>query len=335
MLKGGDMPQGRDMPLLLKLAGAVLALSVAAPVLAQANYPNRPVRVIVGSAAGGGSDFIARPILARVAETMGQPFVIENRAGASGMIAMEVTAKAAPDGYTLLVGTIGNFASNTAVHPKLAYDPIRDFQPITKLVDAPFLLSVNPSVPANTLQEFVAWVKANPGKVTFSSFGIGSFAHLLGEYFSQRIGVPMVHVPYKGSAPAIADQVAGHVLSAFDSTQSQIAHVRAKRLRALAMGSATRAPSMPEVPTFAEAGMPDFEAVAWWGLFGPAKLPRPIVDALHAETVKALATPDVRERLAGLGAIPVGNTPEAFAAQVKATIDLHVKIARTANIKAE
>jgi len=319
----------------LSSIGAILALVAVVPVWAQASYPNRPVRVIVGSAAGGGSDFIARPIMARVAESTGQPFVFDNRAGANGIIAMEIVAKAPADGYTVMVGTIGNFASNAAVHSKLPFDPVRDFQPITKFVDAPFLLSVHPSVPANTLKELVAHVRANPGKVTFSSFGIGSFPHLLGEYFSQRIGVPMVHVPYKGSAPAIADQVAGHVLVAFDSTQSQIAHVRAKRLRALAMGTTTRAPSMPEIPTFAEAGLPDFEAVAWFGLFGPARIARPVVDLLHAEVVKAIAVPEVRERLAALGTIPIGNTPEAFAAQVRATIDIQVKIARAANIKAE
>ena len=210
-----------------------LLATLAAPAIAQQDYPNRPVRVIVSSAAGGGSDFIVRPVVAKMGESMGQTFVVDNRAGASGIIAMELTAKAAPDGYTLLLGTIGNFASNTALHAKLPFDPIRDFQPLSKLVDSPFLLSVHPSVPANTLKEFIGWVRANPGKVTFSSFGIGSYPHLLGEHFNQRTGVKMLHVPYKGSAPAIADQIAGHVQVGFDSTQSQGAHIRAKRLRAL------------------------------------------------------------------------------------------------------
>jgi len=314
----------------------VLVAAVVSPrqVLAQQDYPNRPVRVIVSSAAGGGSDFIVRPVVAKMGESMGQTFVVDNRAGASGIIAMELTAKAAPDGYTLLLGTIGNFASNTALHAKLPFDPIRDFQPLSKLVDSPFLLSVNPSVPATTLKEFIGWARANPGKVTFSSFGIGSYSHLLGEYFNQRAGVQMLHVPYKGSAPAVADQIAGHVLAAFDSTQSQGAHIRAKRLRALAIGTPSRVPSLPDVPTFAEAGLPDFETLAWFGLFAPAKTPMPIVRRLHGEIVKALAQPDVRERLEGLGAMPVGNTPEEFAAQIKATIDVQVKVARTANIRA-
>lgn len=311
------------------------ASAVPVTVSAQRDFPNRPVRVIVSSAAGGGSDFIVRPVVARMGDSLGQTFVVDNRAGASGIIAMEMVAKAAPDGYTLLLGTIGNFASNTALHAKLPFDPIRDFQPLSKLVDSPFLMSVHPSVPANNLKEFIGWARANPGKVTFSSFGIGSYSHLLGEYFNQRTGTQMLHVPYKGSAPATADQIAGHVLVAFDSTQSQGAHIRAKRLRGLGIGTSTRVATLPEVPTFAEAGLPDFEALAWWGLFAPARTPPPIVRTLHGEIVKALAHPEVRERLEALGAIPIGNTPEAFAAQIKASIELQTRIARAGNIRAE
>ncbi|MBC7778884.1 MAG: tripartite tricarboxylate transporter substrate binding protein [Proteobacteria bacterium] len=310
-------------------------LLAAANASAQPDYPNRPVRVIVSSAAGGGSDFIVRPVVARMGENMGQTFVVDNRAGAAGIIAMELTAKAAPDGYTLLLGTIGNFASNTALHDKLPFDPIRDFKPLSKLVDSPFLLSVHPSVPATTLKEFIAYARANPGKVTFSSFGIGSYPHLLGEYFNQRVGAQMLHVPYKGSAPAIADQMAGHVLAAFDSMQSQSAHIRAKRLRALAIGSNSRVPTLPDLPTFAEAGLPDFEAVAWFGLFAPAKTSVPIVRRLHGEIVKAVTHPEVRERIEALGAVPVGNTPEEFALQIKADIDTQVRVARAAKIRAQ
>ena len=315
---------------------AALLAAVVVPAVAQPQaFPTRPIRVIVSSAAGGGSDFIARPVLARMSESLGQPMLIDNRAGASGIIAMEITARAAPDGYTLLLGTIGNFATNTAVYSKLPFDPIRDFQPLSKLVDAPFLLSVHPSMPVNNLKEFIAYAKANPGKVTFSSFGIGSFPHLLGEHFSQRVGVQMIHVPYKGSAPATADQIAGNVLAAFDSTQSQIQHIRAKRLRALAIGTPARVAIAPDLPTFAEEGLPNFEAIAWFGLFVPAKMPAPLVSRLHGEIVKALAHPEVRERLEALGAIPVGNTPQEFAAQIKATIDVYVKVAHEGKIQAQ
>ena len=316
------------------LAAFAAAIAMALPAEAQ-EWPTRPVKLVVNYPAGGSMDAISRPWAEALAKRLGQPVVVENRAGAAGALGTEVVAKAAPDGYTLLLGTIGNFASNTALHAKLPFDPIRDFQPLSKLVDSPFLLSVHPSVPATNLKEFIAWARANPGKVTFSSFGIGSYPHLLGEYFNQRTGVKMLHVPYKGSAPAIADQIAGHVQVGFDSTQSQGAHIRAKRLRALAIGTPSRVASLPDVPTFAEAGLPDFETLAWFGLFAPAKTPMPIVRRLHGEIVKALAQPDVRERLEALGAIPVGNTPEEFAAQIKATIDVQVKVARAANIRAE
>jgi tripartite-type tricarboxylate transporter receptor subunit TctC len=248
---------------------------------------------------------------------------------------MELTAKAAADGYTLLFGTAGSHVTNVAIHDKLPFDVIRDFSPITKFVNTPFLLSVHPSVRAASVQEFVALAKASPGKITYASYGVASFSHLLAEWFSLVAGVKLVHVPYKGSAPAIAALVAGQVLSEFDSMPSSMPHVRANRLRALAIGSTKRSAVAPEIPTFAEAGFPGFAASTWFGLFAPANTPRPIVMKLHAEIVKALAAPEIRERLEAVGVEVVGNMPDQFAAQIRSDLDRYIKVAREANIRAE
>jgi tripartite-type tricarboxylate transporter receptor subunit TctC len=298
------------------------------------HYPTKPVRVIVGSAAGGGSDFIVRPIVQIVGERLGQTFVVDNRAGASGIIAMELTAKAPPDGYTILLGTVGNFATNYAIYDKLPYDPIKDYAPITKLVDSPFILTVHPSMPVSTVREFVAHAKSNPGKVTYASFGVGSFSHLLSEEFAERVGIRITHVPYKGSAPAMIDLVAGQVQCSFDSMQSAMPQVRAKRLRALAIGSDTRSPVAPDVQTFTEAGYP-FDTSGWYGMFAPAGTPQAIITKLHEEIVRALKSAEVRERIESTGAYTVGNRPEEFARQIKSDIARYVKVARSRNIRAE
>lgn len=315
----------------------VMALSVfcgCAGAYAQ-DYPNRPVRLLVPTAAGGGSDVIVRPVAQKMGQSMRQTFVVDNRAGASGIIAMEIAAKAPPDGYTIVFATIGNIATNYAVLPKLPFHPIKDFVPITKLVDSPFLIAVYPGLPLNTLADLVARAKAQPGKITYGTFGIGSFPHLLIEHFGSIAGVKFLHVPYKGSAPAQADLLAGQINMMFDSMQSVMPHVRGGRLRALAIGTSERQAAAPGVPTFAESGYPQFEAIAWWGMFAPAGTPKAVVKKLHDEIVKALQAPDVRERLQALGAIPVGNTGEEFAVQIKTAIDRYVKVARDANVKAE
>lgn len=314
---------------------AVLGGIAFASATAAQTYPSKPVRVIVSTAPGGASDFILRPVIQKVSESLKQPFVVDNRAGANGIIAMELTAKAAADGYTLLFGTAGSHVTNVAIHEKLPFDVIKDFSPITKFVNTPFLLSVHPSVPAVSVQEFVALAKANPGKITYASYGVASFSHLLAEWFSLVAGVKMVHVPYKGSAPAIAALIAGQVQSEFDSMPSSMPHVRGNRLRALAIGSPKRSAVAPEIPTFAEAGLPGFAASTWFGLFAPANTPRPIVMQLHAEIVKALAIPEIRNRLESVGAEPAGNTPDQFTAQIRSDIDRYVKVAREANIRAE
>lgn len=299
------------------------------------DYPNRPIRLLVPTAAGGGSDIIVRPVAQRMGESMKQILVVDNRAGASGIIAMELAAKAPPDGYTIVFATIGNIATNYAILPKLPFHPIRDFVPITKLVDSPFLVVVYPGLPINTLADLIAQAKKQPGKLTYGTFGVGSFPHLLFENLGNIAGVKFVHVPYKGSAPAQLDLLAGQISMMFDSMQSAMPHVRSNRLRAIAIGTKERQAAAPDVPTFVEAGYPDFEAIAWWGMFAPAGTPKAIVKKLHDEIVKALKAPEVRERLQALGAIPVGNTGEEFAVQIKTAIDRYVKVARESNIRSE
>jgi tripartite-type tricarboxylate transporter receptor subunit TctC len=299
------------------------------------NFPNRPVRVIVTTAAGGASDYVVRPIAQKLSENLKQNFVIDNRAGASGIIAMEMGAKAPPDGYTLLFATIGTVASNFAVHEKLPYHPIKDYAPISKAADTYFILSVHPGFPANTVQELVAMARAQPGKITYATYGVGSFSHLLSEWFSSIAGVKLSHIPYKGSAPAVADLIAGQVNCAIDTLTSALPHVRTKRLRALAIGTSQRYRAAPDIPTFAEAGYAQFEPVGWWGFLAPANTPQPVVIKLNEEIRRALAAAEVRERLEATGAIPVGNSPEEFAKQIKTNVEIYAKVAREANIRAE
>jgi tripartite-type tricarboxylate transporter receptor subunit TctC len=309
-------------------------LAGAASAQGAKDYPNRPVRVLITSPAGGGSDFIMRPVAQKLTERLKQTFVLDNRAGASGIIAMEIAAKATPDGYTLVLGTIGSTTTNFAIHDKLPFHPIRDYQPISQLIASPFFLAVHPSVPVGTVPELLAFAKASPGKVTYGSFGIGSYPHLLMEHFAKRNGVQFTHVPYKGSAPAIADLLGGQITMMFDSMQSAYGHVRAKKLKALAIGTRERYAPAGELPTFAEAGYPWFEATAWFGLLAPAGTPRPIVDLLHAEIVRAVASPDVRERYDQMGVISVAGTPEQFARQIRESLDTFVKVAKESNVRA-
>ena len=323
------------MRLLHFLAAGVLGWIVAAPHAAAQGYPVRPVRVIVPTVAGGNPDFILRPVAQKMSESLKQPFVVDNRPGASGIIGVELAARAPADGYTILFGAIGHIATPSALYEKLPFDAVRDFAPISKLVDTPFSLFVHPSLPATTVRELVALARARPGQITYASFGVGSFPHFLSEAFNSQTGVKMLHVPYKGSAPAASALLAGHVMSGFDALQSTLPQVRAKRLRALAIGAAKRSPVAPEIPTFAETGFPGVSASAWFGLFAPANTPREIVMKLHAEAVKALAAPEVRALFEAAGIELIGSTPEQFAAQLRSDIDRYVKVAREANIRPE
>ncbi len=296
-------------------------------------YPAKSVRVVNPYAAGGGLDAIFRPVMARMTENVGQTFVIDNRAGANGQIGSEIVAKAAPDGYTLLTGTTGALSINAAVFPKLPYDPVRDFTPISNVVETAFLLLTHPSLQANNARELAALAKARPGQLSYASFGPASSAHLAGELFSIAAGLKMIHVPYKGSAAATTDLMAGHTQLMFDSLQSSLTHVRSKRLRAIAYAGAKRSRVAPSVPTMAESGFPDVIAGSWYGVLAPANTPSAIITRLHAEIVKAANAPDVRERLENVGVDVIATTPQEFAAAIKSDLDRWSKVVKQANIR--
>jgi tripartite-type tricarboxylate transporter receptor subunit TctC len=285
-----------------------------------ANYPNKPIRLIVGYAPGGATDIVARSIAIKLQETLGQTVIVENRAGAGSNIASEFVARSAPDGYTLLLGTIAN-ATNMTAYKNLGYDTMRDFIHITQTMTAPSVLALHPSVPAKNLREFVALAKQNPGKMAFSSSGSGGSPHLAGELLKLRGNIDLIHVPYKGAAPAMSDLLGGQVQMSFQTALSAIPHLKSGKLNVIAVASKKRMGILPNVPTMAEAGMADFEVSSWNGLFAPAKTPTPIVNALYNATIKALNTQDIKDKMEAQGAEPVGSTPDEFKAFVKAEID--------------
>jgi len=298
----------------LALAAAAAAGSFAAgPAAAQAAYPAKPITIVVPFAAGGTTDILARVIGDALKTELGQPVLVDNRAGAGGNIGGALAAKAAPDGYTLFMGTVGTHAINAALYKKMPFDPVKDFAPLTRVAMVPNLLVANPSRPYKTVKELVAYAKANPGKVTFGSSGNGSSIHLSGELFNTMAKVEMIHVPYKGSAPAVTDLIGGQIDIMFDNMPSAIQHVRNGRLKAIAVTTAKRSPELPDVPTIAEAGVPGYEATSWFGMFAPAATPAPIVTRLNTALVKVLADPAVKKKLAEQGAEPHSEKPEQFA----------------------
>jgi len=312
------------------------AVVVLAPVPALCQtYPSRPVRLIVPFPAGGGADIFARLVGRKLGEGLAQQFVTDNRAGAAGIIGCELAARAAPDGYTLVMGTTGTHATNPAVFAKLPYDSIRDFSPISLVAESPFVLIVHPSVPARNVKELVALAKARPGELTYGSAGIGSSSHLGFELFNSMAGIKGVHVPYKGLPPATADIIAGNLVMSWDSITATGPHIRTGRVRALGIGSAQRSALMPEIPTVSESGLNGFELGSWYAFFGPAGMQAEVLKKLHGEIVKALAAKDVKDQFAGLGAEAVGGTPEELAAVVRRDMTKWAKVARAANVKAE
>jgi tripartite-type tricarboxylate transporter receptor subunit TctC len=297
-------------------------------------YPSKPIRWIVPFPPGGSTDLLARVVGQKLTESWGQPVIIENRGGAGGTLGAGEAAKAPADGYTLLMGAVHHTIA-TSVYRKLSYDFEKDFAPVTVVANVANVLVVNPAVPANTTKELIAYAKANPGKLSYGSAGIGTAHHLIGEKFNLLAGVNIVHVPYKGSAPAIADLIGGQVQLMYDTVASALPHIKAGKLRPLAVATPTRAPALPEVPTIAESALPGFEVTSWFGALVPVKTPRDIVVKLNAEMVKILAMPDVKKRLFEAGADPVGNTPEQMAAQIKRETEEFGKIVREAKISAE
>lgn len=296
---------------LLSLAAA-LACGAALPLHAQtAAWPNKPIKLVVGYAAGGATDVIARIVGVKLGEQLGQSIVIDNRAGANSNIAAESVARAPADGYTLFVFTIAN-TINASLYDKLSYDPLKDFEPIGLIAKVPNILVVNEKLPIKSLAEYVQFAKAAPNGITFASSGSGSSIHLSGEMFKMIANLNMLHVPYRGSAPAVNDLLGGQVQSMFDNMPSALPHVRAGKLRAIAITSAQRSALLPDVPSMAESGFPGFDVQSWFGLSAPAGTPRAVVDRVNAELGKVLASPDVRERLVNLAATPSHGTPEQF-----------------------
>ncbi len=290
-----------------------------AQVFAQ-SYPVKPIRLIVPYPPGGATDIFGRILGARLGELLGQQIVPEQRAGAAGVLGAEAAARAAPDGYTLVVGQASNLAINQHLMSKLPYDPVKDFAPITLIATSPNLLVVHPSLPARSVNDLVALAKARPGSINYASAGNGSPGHLAAEYFKKLAKVDIVHIPYKGATPALTDVIAGQASLYFTSPIAAQPYVQSGRLRQLAVTSAQRFPPLPDVPTVAESGLRDYEIVSWWGLLAPAGVPREIIARVHAEAVKALNTAEMKERLAGQGAMVVTNTPEQFAAYIKSEI---------------
>ncbi|MBD8658008.1 tripartite tricarboxylate transporter substrate binding protein [Oxalobacteraceae sp. CFBP 13730] len=296
-------------------AASALGLLALTPLAAQAQaFPTKAITIIVPFSAGGTTDILARVLGQFISKDLGQPVIIDNRAGAGGNIGTQLVARAAPDGYTILMGTVGTHAINQSLYPKLAFDPIKDFAPLTRVALVPNLLVANPAQPFKTVKELMAYAKANPGKVTFGSSGSGTSIHLSGELFKQMAGVDIQHVAYKGSAPAVNDLLGNHIAIMFDNMPSAIGHVKAGKLRPLAVTTAQRSPALPDVPTIAEAGVPGYEATSWFGLLAPAGTPAPVVTKLNAAILKALADPDVKKKLLEQGAEPAGETPAQFAA---------------------
>jgi tripartite-type tricarboxylate transporter receptor subunit TctC len=298
----------------LALAAAAAALPLAAT--AQA-YPSKPVTIVVPFAAGGTTDILARVIGQALTKELGQSAIVDNRAGAGGNIGAALAAKAAPDGYTLFMGTVGTHAINQSLYKKLPFDPVKDFAPLTRVAMVPNLLVANPGKPYKNVKELIAYAQAHPGKVNFGSSGSGSSIHLSGELFNMLAKVEMVHVPYKGSAPAVTDLLGGQIDIMFDNMPSAIQHVRSGKLRPLAVTTAKRSAELPDVPTIAEAGVPGYEATSWFGMFAPASTPAPIVARLNGALVKVLSDPDVKKKLAEQGAEPYAEKPEQFAAFIR------------------
>jgi tripartite-type tricarboxylate transporter receptor subunit TctC len=318
------------------LVAACAAWAVASSgAVAQGAYPERPVRIIVPFPPGGPADVLARIVGDKLGQSLGKPFIIENKAGAGGNIGMEQGARAAPDGYTLTLAPVGNLTVAPALYSKLPYDPAKDFAPITVLASVPNVLIVHPSVGVKSVAELVALAKAKPGSLNYASPGNGSIPHLAGELFKRTAGVDIVHIPFNGVAPATNAVLAGDVQMFFAQSSAALPQWRAGKVVALGVATPKRIAAAPDLPTIAEQGFPGFEATSWYALVAPAGTAPAIVDRLHGEIVKALREPDVREKIAGLGAEPVGNSPAEFAAMQRAETARWTRVAKEANIHAD
>jgi tripartite-type tricarboxylate transporter receptor subunit TctC len=316
----------------------VLASEIAAGgmALAQTNiYPRKPIRIVVPYAPGGPADILSRLIGLRLNEAWKQPVIVDNRPGGNTIIGAELVAKAQPDGYTLLVTYVGTLAINPSLYEKLPYDPPRDFAPITMIATLPLILVVTPSLPVNSVKDLIALAKSQPGKLTYSSGGVGQGSHLAAELFQTVTGTKMTHVPYKGNAPAVADVVGGHISMIFDGMSSSLPHVRSGRLKALGVTTAKRSASIPELNTIEEAGVPGFDVGSWVGLLATAGAPKPIIAMLNREVARILELPESRERLFAMGHELQTTTPDEFYAYLKSEINRWAKVVKDSGAKAE
>jgi tripartite-type tricarboxylate transporter receptor subunit TctC len=318
-----------------RLAHVVAAVALGAATLAtsaEAAYPDKPVKIVVGFAAGGTTDVIARLLAQKLAASMGQQFIIENKSGAGSNLGALQVAREKPDGYTLYASSVAN-TINMSLYPSPGYDFGGGMSAVAMFAKVPNLLVVNAALPIKTVQDVIAYAKANPGKMSFASSGSGSSIHLSGELFKQMAQVDMLHVPYRGSAPAITDLLGGQVDSMFDNMPSALPHIKGGKVRAIAVTSAKRSPTAPEIPTIAESGVPGYDVQSWFGLNGPAKLPPAIVDKLNAEVKKALEAKDVQERLAELGAVPTPMMPAEYAGFIQAEIKKWAPVVKASGAK--
>lgn len=313
---------------------AALLFAAALDAGAQA-FPSKPVRIVIGFPPGGGIDIVARILAPRLSEALGQPVLVENRPGANGVVGMDLVAKAAPDGHTVALGTLGTFSVNPSFYPNLPFNAETAFAPLTQLASVAFIVYANPSLPIRSISDLVAYAKANPGKVNFSSSGNGGLPHLAGEMFAAAAGVSMVHVPYKGSAPSIADVMGGQVQITFEAAAIGLQHIKSGKLRALGVAGPRRISTIPEVPTLAEAGLPGVEAAGWNGLFAPAGTPEAVVRRLHQDVSKVLASAPIKADSLTLGYEIAGDGPEEFGAFVRTEIVKWGKVIKESNIRME
>jgi tripartite-type tricarboxylate transporter receptor subunit TctC len=312
-----------------------LALCWLACTSALAQYPNKPIKIVVPFPAGGTTDILARAVGGELQKSLGQPVVIENRAGAGGNIGSDVVAKSSPDGYTLLMGTVGTHGINVTLYPKMPYDAVKDFAPVSLVAGVPNVLVAAPSFAPNSVKELIDAAKKEPDKLTFASSGSGTSIHLSAELFKLMANVQMTHVPYKGSSAALPDVLSGQVNVMFDNAPSVIPHIRGGKLKALAVTSSARSPALANVPTIAEAGLTGYEASSWFGILAPAGTPKEIVDKLSQTIAKALQTPEMKERLSAQGADAVGSTPEQFTTHIKSEIDKWSKVVKASGAKVD
>jgi len=313
---------------------AALLGSNADSALAQ-SYPAKAVRIVVPQAPGAQSDLFTRLLGQKLSESLGQPVISDPRPGAGGSIGAELAARAAPDGYTLLMGTNSTHSANPALYAKLSYDPIKDFAPITLTVGTPYVLTVHPSLPVTTLKQLIALAKSKPGQLNYASAGNGSTHHLSGELLKSMAGIDIVHVPYKGGPPATAAVLGGEMSMHFSSVSALQAHIKSGKLKALGVTTTQRSSVLPEIPTMSEAGLPGFEMLSWFGLLAPAATPRAIISRLNVETIKALSAPDIKSAITAQGSEIMSGSPEQFADHIKSEIARIGKIAKAAGIKAE